>query len=159
VPIVSTLTTPVIAHHLPRRCHCWGKAIPHPAPELQNLATQCDDQSDLGWGALPEFKVWRLLSTPLWHCGGGHDSAREFSALLFLQPPLMFAMLRRWSPSTTRVLGCVWLQWQDRTGWDNLSNKVVWFRIKGWDMTILVLFWVVSQNWRDNRRCQGTSLS
>jgi hypothetical protein len=25
---------------------------------------------------------------------------------------------------------CVWLQWQDGTGWNGPSNKIVWFRVK-----------------------------
>jgi hypothetical protein len=36
----------------------------------------------------------------------------------------------------------------DGTGWDDPSNKIVWFRVKGWDMTIPVLFSVIPQNRR-----------
>ena len=38
-------------------------------------------------------------------------------------------------------------------------NKVVWFRVRGWDRTIPVLSPVVPQNLRDKRGCQETSLS
>jgi hypothetical protein len=48
---------------------------------------------------------------------------------------------------------------QDGTGWDDPSNKVVWFRVKSWDMTIPVLSPVIPQNWRNERGRQGTSLS
>jgi hypothetical protein len=42
---------------------------------------------------------------------------------------------------------------------DDPSNKVVWFRVRGWDRTIPVLSPVIPQNWRDERRRQRTSLS
>jgi hypothetical protein len=44
-------------------------------------------------------------------------------------------------------------------GWDDPSNYVVWFWVKGWDRTIPVLSSVVPQNWRDERGRLGTSLS
>jgi hypothetical protein len=44
-------------------------------------------------------------------------------------------------------------------GRDDLSNKVVWFRVKCWDRTILVLSSIIPQNWRDKRGHQRTSLS
>jgi hypothetical protein len=43
--------------------------------------------------------------------------------------------------------------------WDDPSNKVVWLRVKGWDMTISVLSPVIPQNWRDDRGRQRISLS
>jgi hypothetical protein len=42
--------------------------------------------------------------------------------------------------------------------WDDLSNKIVWFRINGWDITIPVLSPVILQNWRYERGRQMTSL-
>jgi hypothetical protein len=35
--------------------------------------------------------------------------------------------------------------------WDDPSNKVVWFKVKGWDKTIPMLSPVIPQNWRDER--------
>jgi hypothetical protein len=34
-------------------------------------------------------------------------------------------------------------------GRDDSSNKVVLFRVKGWDMTISALSLIITQNWRD----------
>jgi hypothetical protein len=44
-------------------------------------------------------------------------------------------------------------------GHDDPSNKVVWFKVRGWDRPIPVLSPVIPQNWRDKRGRQEMSLS
>jgi hypothetical protein len=61
-------------------------------------------------------------------------------------------------PYKNFIVRLVAMTGRDGTGRDDPSNKVVWFRVRGWDIIIPVLSPVIPQNWRDERGRQGTSM-